>query len=87
MTKREIAIAKAKVAGYENDTRTFTRLLVESRVRRELLNEAWHQGEKLRNIGTSQQVQRNCHTYKDILGSIPAEETDEEFARQVEDMR
>lgn len=44
MTKREIAIARAKVAGYENDTRTFTRLLVESRVRRELLNEAWHQG-------------------------------------------
>lgn len=44
MTKRDIAISRARVAGYENDTRTFTRLLVESRVRRELLTEAWHQG-------------------------------------------
>lgn len=48
MTKREIAISKARIAGYENDTRTFTRLLVESRVRRELLNEAWHQGRSQR---------------------------------------
>ena len=46
MTKRRIAIDKARIAGYENDTRTFTRLLVESRVRRELLNEAWQQGRK-----------------------------------------
>ena len=43
-TKREVALTKAKVAGYENDTRTFTRLLVESRVRRELLNAAWIEG-------------------------------------------
>jgi hypothetical protein len=55
MTKREIAIARARIAGYENDTRTFTRLLVESWVRRELLNEAWHQG---RSQGESKRSKR-----------------------------
>lgn len=73
MTKREIAIAKARIAGYENDTRTFTRLLIESRVRRDLLNEAWHQG-------------RIKAAKKSIVGTVPAEESDEEFARQIEEM-
>lgn len=72
MTKREIAIAKARIAGFENDRRTFTRLLVESRVRRALLNEAWHQGRAQRA--------------RSILGTVPTEESDEEFARQIEEM-
>ena len=51
MSKRETAIVKAKSAGYHNDTRDFTRLLVESRVRRELLNEAWYLGREMKAAG------------------------------------
>jgi hypothetical protein len=51
MTKRGIAIVQAKSAGYHNDTGDFTRLLIESRVRRELLNEAWHQGQRMKAAG------------------------------------
>lgn len=61
-TKREVAISRARVAGYENDTRTFTRLLVESRVRRELLNAAWQEGAALQKRGTSEQVPMVCHS-------------------------
>ena len=75
-TKREVAIAKARIAGYANDTRTFTRLLVESRVNRAILNEAWHQG--------LSQKRNERSNPESIVGTIPAEESDAEFAAQVE---
>jgi hypothetical protein len=47
-TKREVALGKMRQAGYENDRRTYVRLLVESRINRQALNAAWQAGEKLR---------------------------------------
>lgn len=44
LTKREAWIIQARVAGYHDDSRAFTRLLVEARVSREALNRAWFQG-------------------------------------------
>ena len=78
--KREIAIAKARIAGYENDTRAFTRLLVESRVRRDLLNEAWRNGRSQAESGRSKSENHG------LQAVVPAEESDEEFARQIEEM-
>ena len=46
MTKRDFYIAEARIAGYHDDKRTFTRLVVSSRVRREVLNEAWSAGKR-----------------------------------------
>jgi hypothetical protein len=51
VNKREFYLAEARIAGYHNDTRTFTRLLIASRVRRELLNEAWHAGRRALSAG------------------------------------
>lgn len=51
MTKREIALANARVAGYHQDRRTFTRLRVESRVHVQYLNAAWHAGQKAKAAG------------------------------------
>ena len=51
MTKREIAIKNAEMAGFHGDTRRWTRLLVESRVNRETLNNAWLRGATMRNLG------------------------------------
>lgn len=47
-SKRTMALAVARRCGFENDTKTFTRLLIEARVRRELLNAAWAAGAALR---------------------------------------
>lgn len=43
-SKRTAALARAKVAGFEGDSRTFTRLVVEARVNRVDLNAAWRAG-------------------------------------------
>lgn len=43
-SKRTVALTLARVAGFEEDTRAFTRLLVESRVNREAMHEAWQAG-------------------------------------------
>ena len=51
MSKRQTAIAQAKVAGYHNDTRWFTRLIVESRVARPIMNEAWRHGALAKEAG------------------------------------
>ena len=48
-TRREIALTTARVAGYENDTRAFTRLFCTSHVAScAALNEAWRAGVALR---------------------------------------
>lgn len=46
MNRRDLDLGIARVAGYHGDSRTFTRLVVESRVRRQLLDEAWRIGVK-----------------------------------------
>lgn len=42
--QRATALTLAKVAGYHNDSRSFTRLIIESRVARPKLTEAWQHG-------------------------------------------
>lgn len=51
MTKREVAIQNAKIAGYHGDKRWFTRLIIESRVNRQIMNDAWTVGTKLKTAG------------------------------------
>jgi len=51
MTKRETALTYAKVAGYHNDTKSFTRLIIESRVNLQTMNHAWCAGVKAKENG------------------------------------
>ena len=51
MSKRQTAITLAKVAGYHGDSATFTRLIIESRVNRQTMNEAWRTGQQLKAAG------------------------------------
>jgi hypothetical protein len=51
MTKRETAIQIAKIAGYHNDGKSFIRAIVENRVNRQTMNQAWALGEKMRQSG------------------------------------
>ena len=44
MTKRQTALAEARLAGYRNDRRYFLRLIVESRVDRVAMSDAWAAG-------------------------------------------
>lgn len=45
MTKRNIALTAAKIAGYHGDTRTYTRLIIESRVARPYMEESYRNGQ------------------------------------------
>lgn len=56
MTKREIAIKNAEMAGYHGDRARWMRLIVESRVNRTTLNNAWLRGATMKNLG----VQCSC---------------------------
>ena len=49
--KRDDALALARVAGYHNDGRAFTRLIIEARVGRPHMNRAWHAGVRARDAG------------------------------------
>lgn len=51
MTKRDIALTCAKIAGYHNDCTGFTRLIIESRVNRQAMNEAFLTGKQARQNG------------------------------------
>lgn len=51
MTAREAALSKARAAGYHQDTKAFTRLIVESRVNRQAMNEAWAAGQTAKAAG------------------------------------
>lgn len=62
MTKRNIALAYARVAGYHNDSSAFTRLIIESRVNRQAMNEAWGNGRIARENG----VPCNCYQCKPV---------------------
>lgn len=51
MTKRETTLALARIAGYHGDRAAFTRLLIECRVNRQAMNEAFWNGQKARANG------------------------------------
>jgi hypothetical protein len=51
ITKRQVWIVSAESAGYHSDSRSFTRLLIEARVNRETLNQAWFRGQAKRQAG------------------------------------
>lgn len=57
MNKRQISLTRAKIAGYHDDSRSFTRLIIESRVNRQAMNEAWNNGKIAKQNG----VRCNCH--------------------------
>lgn len=49
--KRNVSLAEARVAGYHDDRAAFTRLVIESRVNRNALTNAWHEGSSARAAG------------------------------------
>lgn len=51
MNLRDRWIAQMRRAGYHNDTKASTRLLVEARVNRQTLNEAWAYGVRAKEAG------------------------------------
>lgn len=51
MNRRDIDIGAARIAGYHDDRRRFARLVVESRVSRAVLDEAWRKGRRQRELG------------------------------------
>ena len=57
MSKRDTALTCAKIAGYHEDKRTFTRLVIECRVNRRAMNEAFFTGRKAKENG----VKCNCY--------------------------
>ena len=44
MTKRQTVLDLMRIAGYEDDRRAFTRLLVENAISRGAAEEAWRRG-------------------------------------------
>lgn len=60
MTKRQTALTLARIAGYHEDTATFTRLIIESRVARPAMNEAFLNGRTARASG----MKCNCYECK-----------------------
>lgn len=51
MTKRENALGWMRIAGYHDDKRAFTRLLIENRVSKKSADEAWQQGQRQKQAG------------------------------------
>lgn len=51
MTKRDGALARMRVAGYHNDQRARVVLLVESRVNRKAMDDAWASGVNAKAAG------------------------------------
>lgn len=51
MNKREHAVVSAKIAGYHDDSAMFTRLIIECRVNRQVMNRAWFTGQKQKQNG------------------------------------
>jgi hypothetical protein len=50
-SKRQTALTEAKIAGYHDNTRYFTRLIIEARVNRQAMNEAWANGQAAKLAG------------------------------------
>lgn len=58
MTKRELNLTKARIAGYHGDNTTFTRLAIEARINRDILKAAWRDGVLARDAG----IPCNCNS-------------------------
>ena len=58
--KRDMAITHMRIAGYHDDNKQFTRLLIENRVNREVADKAWHTGQKQKAGG----MPCHCHLCK-----------------------
>lgn len=50
-SKREHDLRLARVYGYEQDSASYTRLIIESRVRKNLLDEQWRNGWHMKQSG------------------------------------
>ena len=50
-TKRSLILASLRVAGYHNDTKTWTRTYVENRVSIQVAKQQWHTGQDMRSKG------------------------------------
>jgi hypothetical protein len=46
MNRRENVLSWMRIAGYHDDKRRFTRLLIENRISRKAADEAWQQGRR-----------------------------------------
>ena len=51
MNRRDIDTGIARIAGYHDDKGRFTRLVIESRVRMAVLDGAWRNGRRQRELG------------------------------------
>jgi hypothetical protein len=51
MSKRQMALQLAKIAGYHDDSTSFTHLIVENRISRPLMNDAWRAGQRAKQNG------------------------------------
>jgi hypothetical protein len=51
MNRRETLLGLARIAGFHGDSKRFTRLVVESRIARRHLDDAWRAGVKQRDQG------------------------------------
>lgn len=49
MTKRQTVLSLMRIAGYENDSAKFTRLLIENPISRRVAEDAWHEGRTKRD--------------------------------------
>ena len=54
MTKKEINLEVARIAGYNEDKKTFTRLVVESRINIQELQKMWSLGQRQKETGAFQ---------------------------------
>lgn len=60
MSKRETSLTLARIAGYHDDGSAFTRLIIESRVNRQAMNDAFLNGRTAKQNG----MKCNCHQCK-----------------------
>lgn len=49
--KRSVLLAALRVAGYHDDVRAWVRLYTENRVSRQVANEQWQLGKRMRSNG------------------------------------
>jgi hypothetical protein len=50
-SQRELTLSHMRIAGYDDDSATWTRLLVEGRISYAVAKEAWRQGKAMKAAG------------------------------------
>jgi hypothetical protein len=60
-SRREVVLSMLRVAGYHEDSASFTRLLIEERISRSVANEQFNNGRAMRSAG----VRCDCHACKE----------------------